>query len=95
MSMMDNGYNSLAYNFINAKEWQEKYKYKKANETFKRWGSERTDIVYELCEKIVDHMAIVTVMFDKESYVRTKTSLRVSFTDKLAAFGKILIYVNI
>ena len=35
-------------------------------------------------------MAIVTVMFDKESYVRTKTSLRVSFTDKLAAFGKFL-----
>ena len=51
-------------------------------------------VVYELCEKIVDHMAIVTVMFDKESYVRTKTSLRVSFTDKLAAFGKILIYLN-
>ena len=84
-SIMDNGYKSLAYNFINAKEWQEKYKYKKANETFQRWDSDT--VRYELCKKIVNNMAIVTVMFDKESYVRTKTNLRVSFTDKLAAFG--------
>ena len=61
-----------------------KYK-KKTNETFKR--REQEDIIVELCENIVDHMAIVTVMYDKETYVRTKTSLRVSFTDKLAAFG--------
>ena len=60
-------------------------KYKKTNETFKR--REQEDIIVELCENIVDHMAIVTVMYDKETYVRTKTSLRVSFTDKLAAFG--------
>ena len=58
---------------------------KKTNETFKR--REQEDIIVELCENIVDHMAIVTVMYDKETYVRTKTSLRVSFTDKLAAFG--------
>ena len=60
-------------------------KYKKTNETFKR--REQEDIIVKLCENIVDHMAIVTVMYDKETYVRTKTSLRVSFTDKLAAFG--------
>ena len=85
-SILYNGYNPLTYNFLKAKEWQEKYKYKKANQTFQRWDSDK--VTYELCKKIVDHMAIVTVMFDKESYVRTKTSLRVSFTDKLAAFGK-------
>ena len=83
--MMNNGYNSLAYNYIKAREWKEEYYYKKPNETFKR--REQEDIIVELCENIVDHMAIVTVMYDKETYVRTKTSLRVSFTDKLAAFG--------
>ena len=93
-SMLDNGYNSLTYNYVKAKEWQEKYKDTKTNKTFERWDLDSEKVVYELCEKIVDHVAIVTVMFDKESYVRTKTSLRVSFTDKLAAFGKILIYLN-
>ena len=50
-----------------------------------------------LCEKILrKHLAIVSIMFDKETYVRTNTSLRVSFTDKLAAFGKFsLIHNNI
>ena len=33
-------------------------------------------------------MAKVSVMFDKKTYIRTRTSLKVTFSDKLAAFGK-------
>ena len=40
------------------------------------------------CKQMVTHMAKVTIMFDKKTYIRTSTSLKVTFTDKLAAFGK-------
>lgn len=42
----------------------------------------------DLCQKIVNHISKVTIMFDRKTYVRTRTNLKVTFTDKLAAFGK-------
>ena len=93
-----NGYNSLAYNYHKAKEWTMNYHNRKPNDTFERWTlhnpsntyhhNKKMDIDAELCEKIINHMSVVSVMFDKDTYVRTKTSLRVSSSDKLAAFGK-------
>ena len=79
--MMDNGYNSLAYKLIKIREWQESG----SNESV-RWDEDK--IRRELCiEMLSKHMAKVSVMFNKNTYIRTKTSLKVSFTDKLAVFG--------
>ena len=41
-----------------------------------------------LCTKIVQNWAKVTIMFDRSTYIRTRTNVKVKFTDKLAAFGK-------
>ena len=94
--MQKNGYNTFSYNYLNAKEWKEKSKFPNQhhNETFVRWMSRissEMDINQKLCQKIIRHMAIVTVMFDKDTFVRTKTSLRVSSSEKLAAFGKLFV----
>ena len=88
----NNGYNSLVYNYLKAKEWTKNNLGGIPNSTFERWNLQQHDpaIEVELCQKIVKHMAVVTVMFDKDTYVRTKTSLRVSSSDKLAAFGKLI-----
>ena len=88
----NNGYNSFAYNYLKAKEWTKNNLGGIPNSTFERWNLQQHDpaIEVELCQKIVKHMAVVTVMFDKDTYVRTKTSLRVSSSDKLAAFGKLI-----
>ena len=85
--LMENGYNSLAYNFFEYKNLKiRKQSNPLINDTFGTWNKETINSI--LCGKIVKHLAIVTVMFDKDTYVRTKTSLRVSSSDKLAAFGK-------
>ena len=81
-----NGYNSLSYNYIKGKQWKNQFRFSDTNETFAKWSYQGVDNY--LCKEIKKHLAIVTVMFDKETYVRTKTSLRVSFNDMLAAFGK-------
>ena len=86
-----NGYNSLAYNYLKAKEWIDDRLGRKPNKTFERWTlgtNDHYNIDDELCQKITNHMAVVSVVFNQDTYVRTKTSLRVSFSDKLAAFGK-------
>ena len=41
-----------------------------------------------LCEEIRSNMAKVTIMFERGNFIRTRTSLKVTSTDKLAAFGK-------
>ena len=82
--MVENGYNSLAYKYFKMKEY-EKFG---SNDTLEKWDID--SFKTELCkEMLLKYMAKVSVMFDKETYVRTKTSLKVTFTDKLAAFGKI------
>ena len=84
--MMDNGYNSVAHDFFEYRRWEQ------GHETGKAESWNKATIDSKLCEKIVKHMAMVTVMFDKDTYVRTKSSVRVSFSDKLAAFGNNLLY---
>ena len=37
---------------------------------------------------VEQHIAKVSVMFDRKKYVRTMTNLKVTFPDKLASFGK-------
>ena len=45
----------------------------------------------KLCEFMVkNQMAKVSIMFERKKYVRTLTNLKVTFTDKLAAFGETL-----
>ena len=85
--IIQHGYGPFEYNYIKAEQWKKKSEADKLGTTFERWNRSTE---WMLCEKILKkHLAIVSVMFDKETYVRTKTSLRVSFTDKLAAFGKL------
>ena len=55
---------------------------KNKNMTFE--GIER-----EFCKKLVTkHLAKVTVMFERLKYLKTSTSLKVTFPDKLGAFGE-------
>ena len=94
--MVKNGYNTFSYNYLAAKEWKEKSQFpnQHPNGTFERWRNTKSSeekINQKLCQKIIRHMAIVTVMFDKDTFVRTKTSLRVSSSEKLAAFGKLFV----
>ena len=43
----------------------------------------------KLCKILVkDHVAKVSVIFDRNKYVKTVTSLKATFNDKLANFGK-------
>ena len=46
----------------------------------------------EFCKYMVDnHMAEVKIQFGSKKYIRTKMSVKVSFTDRLGVFGKKLI----
>ena len=81
--MMRNGYNSLTYKIFKVQERLEK----ESNETLEAW--DKSKVRKELCDNMLqNYMAKVSVMFDKKTYIRTRTSLKVTFSDKLAAFGK-------
>ena len=44
----------------------------------------------EICKNLVEQdLALVTIMFEKKKYVRTIKNIRMTFTDKLGAFGNI------
>ena len=82
------GFNSLVYRYYKYKGWLPS----NSNDTL---GSDEAWDTYanekKMCVTMLkNHMAKVSVMFDRKKYVRTLTNLRVTFTDKLAAFGKIL-----
>ena len=77
-------YNSLVYKYRKISEWN---KLRDINITIDNW--EKKHINMELCKILVkDHIAKVTVMFDRKKYVRTLKSIRATFNDKLANFGK-------
>ena len=84
-------YNSLVYKYAKISEWEKLYKSsdntKALNVTIDPWNERKVQI--ELCTILVkDHMAKVSIMFDKKKYVRTLTSIKATFNDKLANFGK-------
>ena len=85
----NNGYNSLVYRYYKFKNW---FPYTSTNDTL---GYEEAWDLFanqkKLCEFMVkNQMAKVSVMFERKKYVRTLTNLKVTFTDKLAAFGETL-----
>ena len=90
--MVDKGYyNSLVYKYSKVSEWEKLYKNsdktKELNVEIDQW--ERYKQEMELCKILVkDHVAKVSVIFDRNKYVRTVTSLKATFNDKLANFGK-------
>ena len=94
--MVDKGYyNSLVYKYSKVSEWEKLYKNsdktKELNIEIDQW--ERYKQEMELCKILVkDHVAKVSVIFDRNKYVRTVTSLKATFNDKLANFGKKISY---
>ena len=90
--IMDKGhYNSLIYKYSKISEWVRHYKnsnmIKEFNATINKWDEKKAQM--ELCQLLVkDHMAKVSVMFDRKKYVRTLTSLKATFSDRLANVGK-------
>ena len=83
-NLLKKGYmNSLVYRYQKVSEWINS----KSNETLNVWDREKVKL--ELCKMLVEqHIAKVSVMFDRKKYVRTMTNLKVTFPDKLASFGK-------
>ena len=84
-------YNSLYYKYSKIFEWMKLYKKrddaKKYNVTIQKWDEKKAQ--KELCKILVkDHMVKVSVMFDRKKYIKTITSLKATFNDKLANFGK-------
>ena len=90
--IMEKGhYNSLVYKYSKISEWAKHYKNrdttKEFNVTIDKWDAKKAQI--ELCQILVkDHMAKVSVMFDRKKYVRTLTRLKATFNDRLANVGK-------
>ena len=79
-----NGQNSLTYKYFTVKDWLAK----ESNDTMEQWDYQANRI--KLCQYLVkNHLAKVSVMFDRKKYVRTMTNLKVTFADKLSTFGKI------
>ena len=84
--LMENGYNSLYYKYFTVKEWLDSG----SNETMEPWNYKQNRI--RLCQHLVkNHLAKVSVMFDRKKYVRTMTNLKVTFADKLSTFGKMFL----
>ena len=83
-NLLKKGYtNSLVYKYQKVSEWINS----KSNETLNGWDHEKVKL--QLCKMLVEqHIAKVSVMFDRKKYVRTMTNLKVTFPDKLASFGK-------
>ena len=89
--MFKGNYNSLVYKYSKISEWEKLYKIrdesKEFNITINEWDENNAEM--DLCKTLVkDHIAKVSVMFDRKKYVRTLTSLKATFNDKLANFGK-------
>jgi hypothetical protein len=80
------GYNDLLYRYYRVPEMlamNETYEDPDMSSLSAKW--------YNLCKKMMqDDIAVVSVRFESKKYVRTIMDKRVTFTDKLAAFGKSL-----
>ena len=89
-NLMENGHNSLAYKYFKVKEFIEK----SSNETLDSWEYQSNRV--KLCQYLVkNHLAKVSVMFDRKKYVRTLTNLKVTFADKLSTFGEYILKTNL
>ena len=89
--IMKNGYDSLLYKYMKITEWKSNRDElgEKFNDTLEPYRE--IQIKSQLCKSIVnDHMAKVSVMFDRPKYMRTERNLRVTFADQLGALGKIM-----
>ena len=72
------------YKYYSLKGWLPK----NGNDTIEPWDYAANE--RKICQELVkNHMAKVSVMFDRKKYVRTLTNIKVTFTDKLAAFGEL------
>ena len=76
--MIQNGYNSFTHIFLNGTKWEP-------------YWQEYDGNLRPLCKEIEKYLSKVTIMFDKKTYIRSRTNVKVTFTDKLAAFGKTFI----
>jgi hypothetical protein len=77
------GYNELLYRYYRVPEMlamNETYEDPNMSLNAEKW--------YKLCKKMMQDIAVVSVRFESKKYVRTIMDKRVTFTDKLAAFGK-------
>ena len=84
----DNGY-ELFFKIEKLREWIEKGN--KLNESMDFEQMEK-----DFCKELMENdIAEVKVMFERKEYIRTHTSKRVTFPDKLGAFGKIFLISNI
>ena len=80
----NNGYD-LFFKIEKLREWIEKGN--KLNESMDSEQMEK-----EFCKELMENdIAEVKVMFERKEYIRTHTSKRVTFPDKLGAFGKIFL----
>ena len=82
-------YNSLLYKYKKISEWD---KLRDINITIDKW--ERKHAEMEFCKILVkDHIAKVTVKFDRKKYVKTVMNIQATFYDKLANFGMFYLLV--
>ena len=78
--MMAHGFDSFSYKEITF------MRYTATENDYEEWDKHKNTI--KLCNKMMKFVAKVTVMFDRNTYIRTQKSVKMTFTDKLAAFGK-------
>jgi hypothetical protein len=81
----DAGYNELIYRYYRVPEMlamNETYEDPNMSLNRGKW--------YKLCKKMMQDIAVVSVRFESKKYVRSIMDKRVTFTDKLATFGKSL-----
>ena len=93
-TLMDTAYNPLLYKYLTITKW--KNSGSDPNEQLEQWSE--SSIKKKLCKALVaNHVAKVSVMFDKTKYVRTQRNLKVTFADQLGALGmqyKILFQIS-
>ena len=80
--MLEHGFDSFSYKFFTFTNID-----KATSDDLVKWDLHNNTV--KLCNKMMKYVAKVTVMFDRNTYIRTQKSLKMTFTDKLAAFGKL------
>ena len=74
----------LLYKYLTITKWKNSGSDPK--EQLEQWSE--SSIKKKLCKALVaNHVAKVSVMFDKTKYVRTQRNLKVTFADQLGALG--------
>ena len=82
--LLENGYSKQYYEYLKLKE-DDDYKLDTSNIIVPEL------IIQNICQALVDQdIAMVSVMFERKRFVRTKTNIRVTFLDMLSAFGNLL-----